>query len=129
MAAVASSALRNWETNIVNIPEENETTHNAHLDKRVIFFVVALNSQDRIPRTARANVHLNHLGVEEICQVLLVDIGSNASNVQSSRLTRKVGISANPHPKALNGDRRGQSRNTQNRRNLSTIGSRKIEEP
>ena len=73
-----------------------------YLHKRVVLFVVALDGKNRIAWSTCANIHLDHLAVEEVSEVLLVDIRGNAADVEAARLSRQVRISSNTHAEALN---------------------------
>lgn len=74
---------------------------NANLNKCIVFFVVALNGQNRISWGSCTYAHFNHFTVEEIGKILFVDIGGNAADVQTTRLTGQVGVSADTHPETL----------------------------
>ena len=93
IAAVASSALRNYKGNPISsvtrfMKDMNKQREKikTNLNESVIFLEVTLNSQDGSTGSTSANVHFLHLRVEEVCQVLLVDIRSDAANVQATRL-------------------------------------------
>ena len=93
IAAVASSALRNYKGNPISsvtrfMKDMNKQREKikTNLNKSVIFLVVTLNSQDGSTGSTSANVHFLHLRVEEVGEILFGDLGRDAANVQSSRL-------------------------------------------
>ena len=101
----------------------------AYLDERIILFIIALNSQDRIARTAGAYLHFFHLDVEEIGQILFSYFRGDAADVESTGLARKIRVSTDTHSKALHGHGGRQTSNTEDGRNLCSVGTRKVEEP
>ena len=98
-----------------------------NLDERIIFLIIALNCEDGLAWSTCPDAHFDHLAVEEIGEVLLIDVGCDAANIQASGLPRQVRITAYAHSKCLDGNWGRQSWNTKNRRNLSTVSTREIE--
>jgi len=99
-----------------------------HLDERIIFLIVALNRKDGFAWTTCTNAHFDHLAVEEVGEVLLVDVGCDAANIQALRLPRQVRVAAYAHSKCLDGNWGGETWNTENRWNLSMVSTREVEE-
>lgn len=99
-----------------------------YLDKCIILLIIALNSQNRVPWTACTDAHLDHLTIKEVGKILFVNIWSDTADVETTRLARKVRVSTYTHSETLNWHRRRQACNTQNRRDLCTVGTRKIEQ-
>lgn len=52
-----------------------------YLNECIILFVIALDSQNGVSRTTCTDAHLDHLRVEEVGEILLVDIWCNAAYV------------------------------------------------
>jgi hypothetical protein len=102
IAAVASSALRNYRQIRIS---DNETFVEAerqfYLDKRIIFFVVALDCQNGVSGSTCADAHFDHLAIEEVSQVLFINIGSDAANVETTGLTGQIWITTNTHAETL----------------------------
>ena len=82
IAAVASSADRNCG----DVRTGQWVCHflGTHLDEGITFLIIALHGQNRVARATSADVHLCHLLVEEVGQVLLVNICGDTSDVQSA---------------------------------------------
>ena len=99
-----------------------------HLDERIIFLIVALNRKDGFAWTTCTNAHFDHLAVEEVGEVLLVDVGCDAADIEAPGLPRQVRVTAYAHSECLDGDWRRETWNTKDRRNLSTVSTREIEE-
>jgi hypothetical protein len=85
IAAVASSALRNCG---ISVQQDDRSPWKTHLDKRVALFIIALHGKDWVPGCPSADLHLGHLVVEEIGEILLIDLRCDAAYVQAPRLTR-----------------------------------------
>ena len=94
----------------------------------IIFLIVALNREDGFSWTTCANTHFDHLAVEEVGQVLLVDVGCDAANVQAPGLPGQIRVAAYAHSECLDRNWRRETWNTKNRQNLSTVSTREIEE-
>jgi len=75
-----------------------------NLDKHIIFLIVALNREDGFAWTTWTNAHFDHLAVEEVGKVLLVDVGCDAANVQVPGLPRQVRVAAYVHSECLDRD-------------------------
>jgi len=99
-----------------------------NLDERIIFLIVALNREDGFAWTTCTDAHFDHLAVEEVGTVLLVDVGCDAANVQAPGLPRQVRVAAYAHSECLDGDWGRETWNTENRQDLSTVSTREIEE-
>lgn len=100
-----------------------------YLDERIALFIIALHSKDRVPRRTSTDLHLCHLIVEKVGEILFVDLWSDASNVQAPRLTRQVRVHCHTHAKRGHRHWRRKAGNCQNRRDLRAIRAREVEEP
>lgn len=99
----------------------------ANLNERVVLFVVALYREDRVTRSSGPNAHFNHLRVEEVSQILLIDVWGDAANVETARLARKVRVGANSHAEGLDRHRGREARNTKDGRDLRAVGAWEVE--
>jgi len=99
-----------------------------NLDERVIFLIVALNHKDRFAWTTCTNTHFDHLAIEEVGKVLLVDVGCDAADIEVPGLPRQVRVAAYAHSECLDGNWRQETWNTKNRWDLSMVSTREIEE-
>jgi len=99
-----------------------------NLDERIIFLIVALNREDGFSWTTCTDTHFDHLAIEEVGEVLLVDVGCDAADIEAPGLPRQVRVTAYAHSECLDGDWRRETWNTKDRRNLSTVSTREIEE-
>jgi hypothetical protein len=124
MAAVASSALRNYE----ELSARRTTNIQTYLDKRIALFIIALYGKNWVPGRASTDLHLGHLLVEEIGEIRLIDFWGDAADIQTPRLTRQIWVDSHTHPKRRHRHRRRKTGNGEDRRNLRTIGSRKVEQ-
>ena len=70
-----------------------------HFDESIVLLVIALNSQYRVTRSAGSQVHLLHLRVEEVRQILLVDVWGDTADVQSTGLPGQVRVDTSTHAK------------------------------
>ena len=75
-----------------------------NLDECIIFLIIALNCEDGLAWTTCADAHFDHLSVEEIGKVLLIDIRGDAADIQAPGLPRQVRITAYAHSKCLDRD-------------------------
>jgi len=99
-----------------------------NLNECIIFLIVALNCEDGFAWTTCANTHFDHLAVEEVSQVLLVDIRCDAANIEALGLPRQVRVTAYAHSECLDSNWEQETWNTENRQNLGTVSTREIEE-
>lgn len=66
----------------------------AHLDKGITLLMVDLDANDSITRPTRSKSRLNHLGVEEHGDIILIRLVRYTSNVQAARLACHILIGA-----------------------------------
>ena len=59
-----------------------------NLDEHIIFLIVALNCKDGFTWATCADAHFNHLAVEEIGKIVLIDIRCDAANIEALGLPR-----------------------------------------
>ena len=69
----------------------------------MIFLVVALHCRDRFAWATCTDAHFYHFAVKEVGEVLLIDIGCDAGDVQASRLPGQAWLAAYAHSKCLDG--------------------------
>ena len=79
-------------------------------NKGIIFLIVALHCMNGFAWPNHTDTHFDHLAAKEVSEVLLIDIGCDAANVQTPRLPGQVQITAMPIPNVwmgIGGDRPG----------------------
>ena len=76
-----------------------------NLNERIIFLIVALNCEDGFTWATCTDAHFDHLAVEEVGEVLLIDIGCDAADIQAPGLPRQVRVTADAHSECLDGNR------------------------
>ena len=74
------------------------------------------------------DAHFDHLAIEEVGKVLLIDIGCDAADIEAPKLPRQVRVAVSAHSECLDGNWGWETWNTKNRWNLSTVSTREVEE-
>jgi len=101
---------------------------NTNLSEHIIFLIVALNCRDGFAWATYTNAHFDHLAIEEVGKVLLIDVGCDAADIEAPGLPRQVRVAAYAHCECLNGNWGQETWNTENQWNLSTVSTRAIKE-
>ena len=88
----------------MSVAESGYITAMTDLDECIIFLIVALNCKDGFTWGTCTDAHFNHFAVEEIGEILLIDVGCDAANIQAPGLPRQVRVTADAHSECLDGN-------------------------